>query len=268
MLKPKHRIFETDKEWNDDVRDEQFSDHVFQRVSAKNRRFTNVDFRYSTFENCYLRNCVFDSCNFTGCRFIGTNLTGTAFSGSTFDYVQFERTAIESDVLDTCCPALENIKSRFARSLRVNYQSLGDSVSANKAILVELEATRAHLYKAWSSNEAYYRKKYQGLRRLKQFLAWLNFRALDLLWGNGESPLKLGRSVLLVLILIGIADAFAHRNPLLVTDLWQTVLYAPQVFLGTVSSPFPGLVTAAIVTIRLVMFGLFLSILVRRFARR
>ena len=65
-LVPKKRTILTDQEWVQDVHDERFLDHIFQRVSAKKIRFANVDFRYSTFDSCYLRTCTFDSCNFTG----------------------------------------------------------------------------------------------------------------------------------------------------------------------------------------------------------
>ena len=51
---------------------------------------------------------------------------------------------------------------KFARTLRMNYQQLGFAESVNKAIQIELQATEIHLYKAWRSNEAYYRKKYAG----------------------------------------------------------------------------------------------------------
>ena len=53
----------------------------------------------------------------------------------------------------------------LARSLRVNYQQLGEAKSANKAIHIELQATKTHLYKAWHSQETYYREKYAGWAR-------------------------------------------------------------------------------------------------------
>jgi uncharacterized protein YjbI with pentapeptide repeats len=121
MLKPKTRTIETDKLWDADVSKGQLSDHVFIRVGAKGIRFSDVDFRYSVFDGCYLRNCSFDSCDFTGCRFLGTSFYGSSFSGCKFDYATFERTLICNDILDTCCPSFENIKSRFARTLRMNY---------------------------------------------------------------------------------------------------------------------------------------------------
>lgn len=268
MLKPKNRTIEIDKNWDADVSGGQYLDHVLQRVSAKNIEFSNTDFRYSIFDGCYFRDCIFNSCDFTGCKFLGTNFHGSKFIGCKFEYASFERTLIESDVLDSCCPGSENLKMRFARTLRMNYQSFGDSASVNKAILVELDSTKVHFYKAWHSNESYYRKKYHGWQRLHYFLSWLKFWVLDFLWGNGEKPIKLVRSVCLLLVLIAFIDTIAYRDPRLVSNFLQALLDSPQVFLGTKLSSFPGIIIALITFVRLVVFGLFLSILIRRFARR
>ena len=89
---------------------------------------------------------------------------------------------------------LKNVK--FARTLRVNYQQLGDAASANKAIQVELKATEIHLHKAWSSNESYYRKKYAKWRRAKAFAEWVRVQDPGLYLGQWESTIKLIRSTL------------------------------------------------------------------------
>lgn len=265
---PRNRVLAVDWQWNTDASNTQFRDHVFTRSSAKRRTFVNVDFRYSTFDAAYFRSCTFDSCDFTGCRFIGTNFHGSSFTGCTFDYAVFERTLIDNAILDTGCPALENLKLRFARTLRTNFQALGDAASVNKAILVELDATAIHLHKAWASNESYYRKKYGGWHRFGAFFDWASFKSLDLLWGNGERPGKLARFICILMLVIAAADVMFHRDPRIVASYGSALLMAPQVFLATTASPFGGLATVAIAFARLVIFGLFISILVRRFARR
>ena len=67
--------------------------------------------------------------------------------GCKFDYSQFSYTQVEPEILDTGCPGQENLQQRFARTLRINFQQIGDAATANSAIKVELEATRVHLYK-------------------------------------------------------------------------------------------------------------------------
>jgi hypothetical protein len=167
-----------------------------------------VDFRYTTFDACYLRKCFFEECDFTGCRFVSTSLYGSTFAGCKFDYATFEKTDIDEHVLSTGCPGTENLKMRFARSLRVNYQQLGNADAVNKAIAVELEATRVHLEKSWRSNESYYRRKYAGAQRALQLLRWIQFITLDWIWGNGESVGKLLRAAL---VPAGAAAALARE---------------------------------------------------------
>jgi hypothetical protein len=268
LLRGHTRTIATDQEWVDRVSDVSYSDFIFQRVSAKHVRFENVDFRYSVFDTSYFRDCTFDSCNFTGCRFVGSSFPGSAFLGCRFDYAVFERTFIDSDVLDNIWPPYENLKLRLARTLRTNYQTLGDTDAANKAILVELHATRVHLSKAWRSREAYYRNKYSGAERAIAFLAWARFVVGDFIWGNGESASRLLRTFLLIIILIATFDTILSRNAGLIDDWVGAFVDATAVFLGTKQSQYPALIEALIALSRYILLGLFVSILVRRFSRR
>lgn len=269
MLENSGKIELKDQRFAADVSGEKFTNFHFSRLVSKGRVFTNVDFKYCTFDACYLRNCKFDSCDFTGCRFIGTNLHGATFSGCKFEYATFERTDINNEVLSSCCPGSENLKIRFARSLRMNYQQLGDALSANKAIGVELDATNEHLYKAWRSNESYYRKKYRSWHRVQQFLLWVKFKLLDLLWGNGESAWKLGRAVLVIFALMTLFDVLNYRDPSLARSYWNAFFLAPQVFLGTTTNQvFPSSYITLVTFVRLLLFGFFMAIIVKRFNRR
>lgn len=269
MLPDSNRIIQTDKKFDADVSNGQFANQLFVRLVAKGKRFTNVDFKYTIFDTCYLRNCMFDSCDFTGCRFAGTNMYGSSFSGCKFDYATFERTVVDNDILDTGCPGHENLKMRFARALRMNYQQLGEAKSVNKAIGVELQATEVHLHKAWKSNESYYRKKYSGWKRAKAFVEWTKFKALDLIWGNGESVLKLLRATLLVLFLMSLIDVLGFRDPQHLDSYTKAFLEAPQVFLGTLSpSHYPSEYLAAVLFIRLIAIGFFMAIIIKRLNRR
>ncbi len=268
MLKDSTRVQFIDKWFDGDEAKSNFTNHMFTRLIAKGRRFTCVDFKYSVFEACYLRNCVFDSCDFTGCRFVASNLYGSTFPGCKFDYAIFERTDIDSEVLDTSCPSFENLKAKFARTLRMNYQQLGDSSAVNKAISVELRAAETHLYKAWKSNESYYRKKYTGVKRSEMWVRWLGFKLLDFIWGNGESSLKLVRTLLLMLVAMASIDVTIWRSSEHVGVI-QALASAPQVLLGTQTPDgFPSWYLALVVALRLVVFGFFTSILIKRFSRR
>jgi hypothetical protein len=258
-----------DKAIRIDVTRARWSNILFIRLIAKRRKFTNVDFKYSIFDGCYFRDSVFDSCDFTGCRFISSNLHGAKFTGCKFEYALFERTIVDDSILEEGCPGQENLRMRFARSLRMNYQQIGDAKAANKAVVVELEATGNHLLKAWNSKESYYRKKYSGLNRIKMFLEYINFKCLDYIWGNGESVLKLCRFVGVMLLLIIALDWTSPSGPTSPTSIWNATQRAPQIFFGVFTPKEMSLNwLAAIFFGRLITFGFFMSIIIKRFNRR
>lgn len=254
---------------NSTVKDH-FQNYFFQRLIAKEVNFEGVDFSYTIFDTCYLRKCVFQNCNFTGCRFTGSNFYGSSFNGCKFDYAVFERTIVDNDILDVGCPGHENLKLRFARTLRVNFNSLGDVASVNKAIKVELAATMEHYWKAWKSAESYYRDKYKGWARFKMFAEWLNFKIWDYVWGNGESLWKLARAVVVILAIMAIADVFLTKEDCgLLISYFKSFVHAPAILFG-VKSPtdYPELYLAVILVVRLVVVGFLLSIIIKRFSRR
>lgn len=269
-LKKGNREVVTDYYVANDVNGDKFPYRVFVRLNAKKVRFTKVSFQHCIFEGCYFNGCVFDSCDFTGCRFIGSNLHQSAFSGCKFDYATFERSHLEDDILLSEAPREENLRMRFARSLRMNYQQIGDAKAVNKAISVELEATSVYLYKSMRSQESYYKEKYPGpIKSGIQFIKWVDFWSLDFLWGNGESIVKLLRTIAFGFVAIGIYDTATNGNALNIGDYWAALKNAPAVFLG-ISNPqnFSVLALSTIAGARLVTVALLTALLVKRFSRR
>ncbi|TXK93788.1 hypothetical protein BMR02_14725 [Methylococcaceae bacterium HT1] len=256
----------------ENVEDEQDSlkFKVFVRLNAKKITFRNVCFLHCIFDNCYLNNCVFDSCNFTGCKFIGSNFHKTSFIGCKYDFATFERCQIDDDILISEAPIEENLKRNFARSLRINYQQVGNAKAANGAIKIELEATLEYLYKSWSSKQSYYKKKYPGfLNSSTQFLKWIEFWVLDFIWGNGESILKFVRTIGITLGIISIYDTASGGNPSDLHEYWINLLSAPLVFLGVSCPENFSIVALSVITgIKLIFISLLTALLVKRFSKR
>lgn len=241
----------------------------FTRLNANKIRFKNVSFDHCVFDGCAFKNCVFDSCNFTGCRFIGSNLHQSSFPGCKFDYATFERCQIDSDILTAWNPSRQNLKMRFARSLRMNFQQVGDAKAVNEAITQELDATSRHLFESWQSEDEFYRKKYPGLLRVRQFLAWVEFWVLHFVWGNGESISKLLRTIIIVMMIIAAYDANASSGSATILDYWESLKAAPAIFLGTLSRPSHTIAAASAITAaKLIALSLLTALLVKRFGRR
>jgi len=202
-----------DRRFNENESNHSYQHHLFIRLVAKDRSFTKVDFRYCIFDGCYLRSCKFLNCDFTGTRFLATNFHGSQFNGCQFEYTTFEKTQIAPDILETQAPTLENLKAKFARSLRVNYQQLGDAEAVNKAIKIELQATETHLFEAWHSKKDYYRDKYPGWRRAGVFFRWLWFRLLQFLWGEWRKRIQAPGDPLRIISGDSDLPCVLHRRP-------------------------------------------------------
>jgi Pentapeptide repeats (9 copies) len=269
MLVANPRVKTEDQRFANDEKDTEYKKHIFVRLVSMNIVFQNVDFSYCIFDGCYLRKCKFIKCNFTGCKFLSTSFHGSLFNHCTFDYATFEKTIIADDILNTQAPERENLKAWFARSLRVNYQQLGEAESVNKAIKVELSATRTHLSQAWRSNSDYYREKYAGFKRVTSFLRWSSFTILQMLWGNGESVPRLVFSVFGVFVLMAIYYGVNSVAPGQIVSYWRGLGIAPEVFLGVRSFPAAAYwYLTAVITARLLFFAALVSILLKRFNRR
>lgn len=243
-------------------------ERIFIRATARKVNFSHVKFNQCIFDNCYFRNCVFDSCEFIGCKFLSTNFNGSNFVGCDFMYSIFERSLIEIDSLKCSLPSEENLRAKLLRSLRVNYQQQGDVNSANQVINLELKASKEHLFKSWFSNEVYYRNKYKELDRAKKFIEWLSFIFFDFVWGNGESVYKLCRTVIIIFLIISLHDAIPiqDKKP---SEVIELILNSPAIFFGIHPAlGFSELNQTIIYFIRLVVFGLFMSILIKRISRR
>jgi len=273
-LKQGNREVLTDKYINTFINNDitQFKNKIYIRLNAKKIKFTNVSFEHCVFDGCYLNNCVFDNCNFTGSKFIGCNLHQSTFQGCGFRYVSFERTQIDDDAVFNEAPTEDNLKMRFARTLRMNFQQVGDAKAVNKAIVLELEATASYLYKSWSSTEEYYKKKYSGLGRIYQFSKWIEFKVFDGIWGNGESIIKLARTIFFVLVGVSIYDMHLTADNISFNGLPLAIQHAIALFFGanneTIANNYPSLFLSLIIAIRLISLALLTSILVKRLGRR
>ncbi|MDC8829720.1 pentapeptide repeat-containing protein [Alteromonas gilva] len=232
------------------------------RVSAVEKTFERVDFRYSVFDDCYFRKCKFVNCDFTGAQLKNSSFRGSEFIGCKFDYCRFNNTRITNTILDNNQPGFENVALEFAQALRVNFGQIGDVVGVNKAIKHELMATKTHLKKGAFSSEGWYRDKYKSWDRAKFVWNYLTFSSLDFIWGNGESLVKVFRTICLVIFAATLLSILSGE--ILASSLQASVL----VFLGLDSDALPLMLGVPLVLCRFVLLGMFLSVLVKRLSRR
>ena len=254
-----------DKEFTTDVRKTDLSQQVLRRVFAVKKTFVDVSFKQSDISRCYFRNCRFIRCDFTGANISQSNFRGSQYEECKFHYATWEHTILDEEFLDSCLPSEENLARDLVRSLRVNFGQIGNYPAVNKAASIEVKLVGLHLFHAAYSKQSYYRAKYKGWDRIIHGVRHAKWKALDLLWGNGES---LSRVVVcgLFMIIAG-AALLSWQYP---QFSWPTSLgvVATAFWVGSTTPPIPPDYLAILTAVRFILFGLFMAILIKRLSRR
>jgi len=269
-LRPNPRVMVSAFEVTSSVHDGNYSSHHFKSVSAKAKTFSNVIFHQCIFESTYFRNCKFINCDFQGSIFKDCYLHGSIFANCSFWYVRFEKCQIDDDLIDHCLPKEENLARDLVRSLRINYAQIGSPEGVNKAAAHEVELTGRHYFKAaFPTSEYYQLAKYSGWNRIRYIFKYFNWKLLDVLWGNGESPSRVLRNAGLC-VTLGVAAW--HLSDPRGFDLFLSRMISAIAYFF--SCPYPSGETLPLwlsvwITIgRIVLTALFLAIVVKRLARR
>jgi hypothetical protein len=98
---------------------------------------------------------------------------------------------------------------------------------------------------------------------------WVKFKALDFIWGNGESTLKLVRAVIIFLVIVACIDFRFWEQHDGVAGFLIALLSAPAIFIGVLSPEgYPKLWLTAVAFVRLTSLAFFMSIIIKRFNRR
>ena len=265
-LKDHNKNLIENKEFVGEVRDTDFSQHELSRVYGVNVIFVNVSFKQAELSRCYFRNCRFIKCTFTGASIRESTLKGSQFEECDFKYTTWEKTNIDEHFLESCLPSEENLARDLVRSLRVNFSQIGNYDAVNKASSIEVRLTGQHLYNAAYSKQSYYRSKYKSWSRVKHGIEHARWKALDLLWGNGESIVRVIFAGI-VAVVVAAAIILSDQSKPSVESALHTAL---NLFWG-LDADIASLDYKLSVTLtisRYVLFGLFMAILVKRLSRR
>jgi hypothetical protein len=254
-----------DKKFSSDVRDQSLTQQVLRRVFAVEKTFIGVNFKQSEISECYFRNCRFIRCDFTGTSIRRSNFRGSQYEECKFQYSTWEHTQLDEEFLDNCLPSEENLARDLVRSLRVNFGHIGNYAAVNKAASIEVALTGQHLFHAAYSKQSYYRSKYKGWVRAIHAARHVRWKALDLLWGNGESIVRILLTGTSTVVLWAIFLAWSNPQ-----FSWpQSLVAVAYAFWGVSGSPpLPSHQLMLLTIVRFVLFGLFMAILVKRLARR
>lgn len=264
-LRNNKKVTIKDKEFTAGLLDADFSRKELVRVFAVKQTFTGAAFKQANFLSCYFRNCRFIKCDFTGASFKDSNFRGAQFEECNFKYTTWEKTVIDDDFLANCLPSEGNLARDLVRSLRVNFSQIGNYEAVNIAASIEVKLTGKHLFNAAYSKQSYYRAKYKGWNRFRHALRYIQWKLLDLLWGNGESVFCILRAGLFVVLVAAVLSMCGVSDVTFKTAFCEAFWH----FWGAqYKAPMPPVYVIILTVTRFVTFGLFMAILVKRLARR
>ena len=262
-----------------DVKGKDFRYNVLFRTGAKGIKFEDCDFSFAVLNQAYFRNAVFVKCKFIGTFFIDCNFRGAELHECDFKYSNFQNTIIPSNVVLDNLPEWPNVKRELLRMHRVNAANLGDAEAVKLYIREELVAQREHYRRARKRNESYYSNKYSGLMnwffvRMKSIQLWLDWN----LWGHGEYPLKLIKSTIIILSGITLFVTFRITNvngQLSINEFFHSILksleYTFNAFIGLSNESLYKISvfwTYFVVIYRIIVIGMFVSVLFRYLSKR
>ena len=247
----------------------------FEDLNANQSKFISCDFSYSIFNRAYMHSATFENCKFTGCRFYDCNLRGATFHTCDFRYATFHRSLLEPAELLATLPLEANLRRECLQNLRANAVEVGDFKSQRAFVLGEITATADHLSRAIHGSDNYYRQKYGTFsRRFGAALQLLSLRLGSLIWGNGERPGRIvlsGVALILVMTLLNFWAVIPREGWPAAHGGLAVFKYCVDMLLDAQpAAQFRGFaaVDYALILMRYIYIGLFISVLYRTISHR
>jgi hypothetical protein len=261
-----------------------FQHYTFEDFGAKGVEFTNCDFSYCVFTRAYFFQAKFKTCKFIGARFVDCNFRSARFIECSFDFAAFRGTLLPVKELLVNEPSAPGIKRLLMQSLRVNAASVGDDAAVKEFFREEMKAWREHLRKARAAKGKYYGDgKYSFSQNRKEWFrvrlesVWLSLQSF--IWGYGEYPLRLMRTIILLLLFYSLFVMISSGVSLNLSvinflgEAWSCLKYTISVFLGLNAVQYVQRnvwwwLISLIALSRYIALTLFTTMLFRRLSRR
>jgi hypothetical protein len=277
---PRHTILRAVFDKNEKDKDYKF--YVFDDANGKGATFFNCDFSYCFFENAYFHEAKFENCKFIGIKIKSSNFRNCTFIGCDFKFATFIETILPIKEILKNLPTWPNVRSELLQNLRVNANETGDTKNISLIIKEEIKSDKEHWRLARKRPDLYYTKKYSGfLKRIKvyyeSFKIWIDW----FIWGHGEFPMSLIRSIILTILIFSVwiflsnshslfsASSFqiSSFNKLISESFRDTINYFFDLKIeDKLSKGFWWLLTLSI--FKYLYLGLFINIIMKKFSRR
>ena len=135
----------------------------------------------------------------------------------------------------------------------------------NRAASIEVALTGSHLFNAAYSKQSHYRNKHKGWDRIRQGLYHARWKFFDLLWGNGESVVRILFTGFFVQLLAALVFAYNENE---YSFLEALVLIVKSFWGIDANGSISFYYSIALTFVRYSLFGLFMTVLIKRLSHR
>jgi hypothetical protein len=209
----------------------------FRRIGARNASFEQSSLTQCFFEDSYFRKASFRNVDLTGSTFRGCNLEKATFQGCNFRYCAFQMTRLDPNEIIGCLPVEPNLRRDLARNLRKNFEGLGDKVTADVFLNLEIEAYEQELLGAFRRKTEYYRSHYSNVDQAVAGLKYLASKLSGIVWGYGHRVSRLLVSYTILSTAFALITYFCRfpfsvdgQTSIRVLGFWESMYYT---FAGT-----------------------------------
>ncbi|WP_422647988.1 hypothetical protein OJJOAM_002203 [Cupriavidus sp. H18C1] len=245
-------------------------------AGGKKVHFKDCNFSYCIIERGYFHDAKFENCTFTGTRFISCNFRSATFANCDFSYATFFTTIVSEEEIAKNLPDQPNKRRDLVRTLRANAASMGNQEASNSLLSLELRANTEHYRRMHRDNHSYY-SKYSRAQKIEAFFKYWGLRLEEIAWGYGLSPIRLVLWLLLILFFCGVAMAISGPgdvvvNAALLSRIGSQMLLAAFAVLDLALIDSEVLdahrvIFGFLVAVRVIILGLFITVIYRRYAR-
>lgn len=259
------------------LKDVRIANSIFRRIGARHAILTDCHLNQTVFEDCYFRNAKFVNVDFTGSSFINCNFDEAVFEECTFRYARFRGTLIDHRAIRDSLPLEHNLRREVIREIRANAVNLGRNDDAITLLADELEAQKSY-YKQRAFSTQGYNAKYTIPQRIEAVRLLLGLEISDFVWGYGFRINRILRllfaTVALFSLIIWISDTEWRKSNDTESELSfpEAVYVSAAGLVGGAPDIVPAegwsqLIAVLEIGAGLILFGLFIAALYRRFAK-
>ncbi|MBU1087153.1 MAG: pentapeptide repeat-containing protein [Candidatus Omnitrophica bacterium] len=173
----------------------------FVRLGLKNASFENCNFTQSLFVDTYFRKAKFKNVSFTGSQFKYCNFDKASFQCCDLRYCSFYYCKLPKDEIISCLPNEANLRKTISRNLRANFEMLGDRVTADVFLDIEIAADEEELKAILLYKTQYYKQNYNFGDRFNALLRLIVSKFSGFAWGYGHRLGLLVRAYLMTTII-------------------------------------------------------------------